>query len=122
MRGRAGFFNLDERLKALSAKGDAPERLSAVDAFELFRAALACSVPRWDGAKGRDAAWLEERLGPAVSAQGIAPSSTRRPALRKRSTVDAVCPAHGIGAVLAMPQADTPIHLEEISRTVRRRA
>ena len=48
MRGRAGFFNLDERLKALSAKGDAPERLSAVDAFELFRAVLACSVPRWD--------------------------------------------------------------------------
>ena len=37
----------------------------------------------------------------------------------------AVCPARGVGAGLAMPFADTEamqLHLEEISRTVRRRA
>ena len=37
----------------------------------------------------------------------------------------AVCPARGVGAGLAMPYADTgamQLHLDEISRTVRRRA
>ncbi|MGA8707059.1 MAG: IS5/IS1182 family transposase, partial [Steroidobacteraceae bacterium] len=37
MRGQAGFFDVDERLKQLSAKGDSLERLSAVIDFELFR-------------------------------------------------------------------------------------
>ena len=40
MRGQAGFFDVDERLKQLSAKGDNLERLSAVVDFELFRADL----------------------------------------------------------------------------------
>ena len=35
-----GFFDVDERLKELSAKGDALERLNAAVDFELFRAAL----------------------------------------------------------------------------------
>jgi hypothetical protein len=30
MRGQAGFFDVDERLKELSAKGDALERLNAM--------------------------------------------------------------------------------------------
>jgi hypothetical protein len=30
MRGQAGFFDVDERLKQLSAKGDSLERLSTV--------------------------------------------------------------------------------------------
>ena len=51
-RGQAGFFDVDERLKELSAKGDALERLSAVVDFELFRADLERAVPRSDGAKG----------------------------------------------------------------------
>ena len=46
MQGQAGFFDLDERLKALTAKGDALERLSAVVDFELFRPDLARAVPR----------------------------------------------------------------------------
>jgi len=37
MRGQAGFFDVDERLKQLSAKGDSMERLNAVVDFELFR-------------------------------------------------------------------------------------
>ena len=52
MRGQAGFFDIDERLEELSAKGDALERLSAVVDFELFRCALERAVPRLDRSKG----------------------------------------------------------------------
>jgi hypothetical protein len=37
MRGQAGFFDIEERLKELSAKGDTLERLSGLVDFELFR-------------------------------------------------------------------------------------
>jgi IS5 family transposase len=52
MRGQAGFFDVDERLKELSAKGDALERLNGIVNFELFRPDLAKAVPRSDGSKG----------------------------------------------------------------------
>jgi transposase len=52
MRGQAGFFDVEERLKELSAKGDALERLNAVVDFGLFRADLERAVPRSDGSKG----------------------------------------------------------------------
>ena len=52
MRGQPGFFDVEERLKELSAKGDALERLSGVVDFELFRRDLERAVPRSDGAKG----------------------------------------------------------------------
>ena len=52
MRGQAGFFDFDERLKELSAKGDHLERLNAIVAFELFRPDLEKAVPRSDGSKG----------------------------------------------------------------------
>ena len=52
MRGQAGFFDVDDRLKQLSAKGDSLERLNAVVDFELFRADLERAVPRSDRAKG----------------------------------------------------------------------
>jgi IS5 family transposase len=52
MRGQAGFFDVDERLKDLSAKGDHLERLNAIVDFELFRPDLARAVPRSDGSKG----------------------------------------------------------------------
>jgi len=52
MRGQAGFFDVDERLKQLSAKGDSLERLNAVIDFELFRADLERAVPRSDRVKG----------------------------------------------------------------------
>ncbi len=35
-----GFFDVDERLAELSAKGDDLERLSALVDFELFRSSL----------------------------------------------------------------------------------
>jgi transposase, IS5 family len=47
-----GFFDLDDRLAELSAKGDDLERVKALIDFELFRAALEGAVPRADRAKG----------------------------------------------------------------------
>ncbi len=44
-------IDVDERLKQLSAKGDALERLNAVVDFELFRAALEGAAPRLDRSK-----------------------------------------------------------------------
>jgi hypothetical protein len=37
MRSQAGFLDIDERLRQLSAKGDSLERLDAIIDFELFR-------------------------------------------------------------------------------------
>jgi hypothetical protein len=45
-------FDIDERLKQLSAKGDSLERLQAVIDFELFRADLERAVPRANRIKG----------------------------------------------------------------------
>lgn len=43
--GSAGFFDVDERLKEASAKGDALERLGPIVDFELFRPALSRAAP-----------------------------------------------------------------------------
>jgi IS5 family transposase len=52
MAGQSGFFDVEDRLKQLSAKGDALERLSAVVDFELFRADLEHAVVRADRSRG----------------------------------------------------------------------
>src|SRR5829696_3642886 len=52
MRGQAGFFDLDERLQELSAKGDTLERLNGLVDLEMLRLNLARAVPRSHGAKG----------------------------------------------------------------------
>jgi transposase, IS5 family len=52
LRGQAGFFDIEERLNQLSAKGDELERLSQVVDFERFRADLEAAGPRADGSKG----------------------------------------------------------------------
>jgi IS5 family transposase len=52
MAGQPGFFDLDERYRALSAAGDALERLARAVDFELFRAELAAALGRSDRAKG----------------------------------------------------------------------
>lgn len=52
MRGQGGFFDVDERLQELSAKGDDLERLNAIVDFEVFRPDLARAVPRSDGSRG----------------------------------------------------------------------
>jgi IS5 family transposase len=46
------FFDLDDRLADLSAKGDSLERVQALVDFEMFRVALEAAVPRADRSKG----------------------------------------------------------------------
>ena len=53
MRGQGGFFEVEERLKELSAKADDLERLNAIVDFEVFRPDLVRAVPRSDGSKGK---------------------------------------------------------------------
>lgn len=47
-----GFFDLDDRLAELSAKGDDLARVKALVDFEMFRPALEAAVPRADRSKG----------------------------------------------------------------------
>jgi IS5 family transposase len=47
-----GFFDVDDRLAELSAKGDDLERVKALVDFEIFRPALETSVARADRSKG----------------------------------------------------------------------
>ena len=49
---QAGFFDVEERLRDLSAKGDDLERIAALVDFALFRPELERAVPRADGTKG----------------------------------------------------------------------
>jgi IS5 family transposase len=52
MARQPGFFDLDERYRALSAAGDPLERLAKVVDFELFREELEAALNRSDRAKG----------------------------------------------------------------------
>ena len=52
MAGQPGFFDMSDRLRELSAKGDDLERIAALVNFEQFRAELAQAVPRGNGSKG----------------------------------------------------------------------
>lgn len=52
MAGQAGFFDLDERYRALSAAGDPLERLAAIVDFERFRPELDAALQRSDRSKG----------------------------------------------------------------------
>src|SRR5678815_3152867 len=52
MSGQAGFFDLDERYRALSAAGDALERLAGAVDFALFQPELEAALQRSDRAKG----------------------------------------------------------------------
>jgi IS5 family transposase len=47
-----GFFDFEERLAQLSAKGDDLERVKALVDFEMFRPALEGAIPRTDRSKG----------------------------------------------------------------------
>ena len=52
MAGQPGFFDGEERLKALSASGDPLERLVQVVDFEVFRGDLEAALSRSDRARG----------------------------------------------------------------------
>ncbi len=46
MGRQAGLFDIEERLRELSAKGDDLERINALVDFEAFRAELERAMPR----------------------------------------------------------------------------
>ena len=48
MGQQRGMFDVDERLRELSAKGDALERLSELVDFEVFRADLERAQADWN--------------------------------------------------------------------------
>jgi IS5 family transposase len=50
--GAPGFFDVDEPLAELSAKGDDLERVKGLVDFEIFRSGLEVAVPRSDRQKG----------------------------------------------------------------------
>lgn len=50
--GIPSFFDIDQRLRELSAKGDDLERIKALVDFEMFRVELEVAVPRADRSKG----------------------------------------------------------------------
>ena len=52
MGRQAGLFDIEERLRELSAKGDDLERINALVDFEAFRPELERAVPRSDRARG----------------------------------------------------------------------
>jgi transposase len=52
MGRQSGFFDVEERLRELSAKGDNLERIAALVDFAMFRSDLERAVPRADGTKG----------------------------------------------------------------------
>ena len=52
MGRQPGFFDVEDRLRELSAKGDDLERMAALVGFERFRPELERAVPRPGGSKG----------------------------------------------------------------------
>jgi IS5 family transposase len=52
MPGQRGFWDVEDRLKELSAEGDPLERLDGTVDFELFRPVLVAALGRADPAKG----------------------------------------------------------------------
>ena len=52
MVGQPGFFDMADRLRELSAKGDDLERIAGLLDFEQFRPELERAVPRGNGSKG----------------------------------------------------------------------
>jgi IS5 family transposase len=52
MQGQGGFWDIEERLKELSAEGDPLEKLDATVDFEMFRPVLRKALRRGDASKG----------------------------------------------------------------------
>jgi hypothetical protein len=81
-KAAAVFFDVDERLAELSAKGDDLERLNALVDFALFRPALEAPVPRGGPIEGRPAAvrcaWAKTRQPPANGSRFIIPHGPPR--------------------------------------------
>lgn len=78
MGGHLGFYDLDSRLRELSAKGDDLERISALVDFEVFRLDLVSAVPRLDGTKGGARPSIHSPANPPLTATKPPPKSQYR--------------------------------------------
>ena len=79
--GSDWVFDIDERLRELSAKGDELERLNTLVDFELFRGDLERAVPRSDRSGGGRPAFDHVLMFKALILQ------IRRPCRQRRSRV-----------------------------------
>ena len=77
---QAGLFDIEERLRDLSAKGDDLERVNGLVDFEAFRPELERAVPRSDRAKGGDETGALAKVEAAkVKAPGPGGAPSREP-------------------------------------------
>ncbi len=73
MGRQPGFFDVDARLRELSARGDDLERISGLVNFEMFRADLERAVPRSDGSKGGRPPFDHVLMFKILLLQGVTP-------------------------------------------------
>ena len=102
-----GFFDVDERLAALSAAGDPLERLSAVVDFELFRSVLAAALVRSDRSRGgRPRTWCGAG-GSWKRPEGQDQLTRDRVPLRGGSFAGAVTAISGRAGLIRLPEPAT---------------
>lgn len=70
MAYQAGFWDVEERLKAISAKGDPLETLSATVDFEMFRPVLVRALKRSEPSRGDRTSVLHQSPLPNFNAKG----------------------------------------------------
>jgi IS5 family transposase len=109
---QAGFFDVEERLRELSAKGDDLERIAALVDFAMFRAELEHAVSRADGAKGGRPAFDHVLMFKILLLQAMHGLSDERcEYLIKDRMVDPLCGSTrrflGLGLADPVPDANT---------------
>jgi transposase, IS5 family len=106
MSGQGGFWDFEDRLRALSAEGDALERLSATVDFEQFRPVLAKALRRGDPRTGGRApfdAVLKFKMLVLQALHGLSLQQTSH-LVRDRLSWRRFC---GLGPGEAVPDANT---------------
>ncbi len=107
MAGRqSGFWDVEERLQELSARGDPLEKLSATVDFEIFRADLAAALRPRDPARGGRPGFdvvLKFRMLVLQAMHGLSLDQTEY-LLRDRLSWMRFC---GLGPGDAVPDANT---------------
>ncbi len=107
MAGRqAGFWDVEDRLRELSAQGDPLEKLAATVDFEMFRADLVAALGRRDPGKGGRPGFdavLKFRMLVLQAMHGLSLEQTEY-LLRDRLSWMRFC---GLGPGDAVPDANT---------------
>ena len=101
-----GFFDLDGRMRELSAKGDGLERIAGLVDFEIFRADMERAVPRSHGAKGGRPAFDRVLMFKALLLQAMHALSDERCEYLIRDRLSFMR-FLGLGLADAVPDANT---------------